>query len=102
MKRSALRKSTDMRVSQTVRMVWVWVADPATATETGRYDSPGTAHDVAVSGDVAYVADGFDGLRIVDVSDTSNPVEVGSVVPGDIKRPLLSAITLISLQCTAG
>jgi WD40 repeat protein len=36
------------------------------------------ARDVFVRGDYAYVAAGMEGLRILDVSDTLHPVEVGS------------------------
>lgn len=32
---------------------------------------------VAVSGSYAYVADGSQGLRIIDISDPENPVETG-------------------------
>jgi len=44
----------------------------------GVYDTAGFASGVAVSGDYAYVADGTNGLVIVDVSDPSAPVEAGS------------------------
>jgi hypothetical protein len=37
---------------------------------------PGNIHDVAFDGRYAYVADGQAGLRVVDLSDPSNPLEV--------------------------
>ena len=38
---------------------------------------------VAVSGSYAYVADGYSGLRVIDVSTPANPIEVGFVdTPG--------------------
>ncbi len=37
----------------------------------------GPAYGVAVSGDFAYVADGDGGLRVIDVSTVSDPVEAG-------------------------
>jgi len=37
----------------------------------------GSANDVAVSGNYAYVADGSAGLLIIDISNPSNPVRVG-------------------------
>ena len=43
----------------------------------GAYDTPDIAYSVAVSGGYAYVADGYSGLRVVDVSDPANPVETG-------------------------
>ena len=43
----------------------------------GSYDTPGRAYGVYVSGGYAYVADDWAGLRVIDVSDPQNPVEVG-------------------------
>ena len=43
----------------------------------GLCNMPGIAMGCAVSDTVAYVAEGEYGLRIVDVSDSYNPVEVG-------------------------
>ncbi|MFN3821717.1 MAG: T9SS type A sorting domain-containing protein, partial [bacterium] len=45
--------------------------------EVGYYDSPGWAKGVAVSGSYAYLADGFSGVRVVDISDPREPREVG-------------------------
>jgi hypothetical protein len=64
------------------------VSNPSSPTEVGFLDTPGWAYSVAVSGSVAYVADGDGGLRVIDVSDPSNPVELGFYdtpgSPGDI------------------
>jgi hypothetical protein len=49
----------------------------STSTHIGFYDSPGSATNVTVSGRYAYVTDGEAGLRIVDISVPSHPVEVG-------------------------
>ncbi len=46
----------------------------------GHLDTPGDAREVAVVGDYAYICD-WGTLRIVDVSDPSTPVEVGSYSP---------------------
>ena len=35
-------------------------------------------HDLVVDGDLAYIAAGIDGLRIVDVKDRAAPVEIGA------------------------
>ena len=40
-------------------------------------DTPGYAEGVAVAGGYAYVAAGWDGFRVIDVSTPSAPVEVG-------------------------
>ena len=71
------------------------ISNPQNPEEVGAYDTPGQAWDVFVSGGdanpnglssseakeqlrlTAYIADGFSGLRIVDVSNPRNPVEVG-------------------------
>jgi len=42
-------------------------------------DTPGKARRVALAGDIAFVADAYRGLQIVDVSDPRNPVIIGSV-----------------------
>lgn len=44
----------------------------------GRYNTDGTAQDVFISGNTAYVADGSSGLQIVDVSDPASPSLLGS------------------------
>jgi subtilisin-like proprotein convertase family protein len=38
-------------------------------TEVGAYDTPGLAQGVAISGTYAYVADGYGGLRVVDIAN---------------------------------
>ncbi len=52
----------------------------------GSVDTPGIAVGVAVSGDVAYVADFDSGLQVIDVSDPGNPVILGSVDTTDRAR----------------
>jgi hypothetical protein len=48
-------------------------------TEEGQfYDDSGDAIGLFVSGNYVYVADGTDGLEIIDITDPSNPTEVGS------------------------
>ena len=37
------------------------------------------AADVSISGPYAYVADGGDGIKVIDISNPSNPTIVGSV-----------------------
>lgn len=50
---------------------------PLVLSETGFFNTPGTSEAVSVSGDYAYVADGYLGLRIIDVSDPAAPTETG-------------------------
>lgn len=62
------------------------ISDPAAPIETGFYDTPGRADNLAVVGHYAYVADGD--LRIVDVSNPIAPAEVGFYdVPGMLSTP---------------
>ncbi|MHA1518826.1 MAG: LVIVD repeat-containing protein [Promethearchaeota archaeon] len=42
----------------------------------------GAAQDVIVIGSLAYVVLGFDGLIIIDISDSTNPVELGQFYDG--------------------
>jgi hypothetical protein len=44
----------------------------------GRFENSGSNNGVAVSGPYAYVTDSSVGLRVVDISDSTNPTEVGS------------------------
>ena len=56
---------------------------PSSPAEVGFHDTPGSAIGVAVAGDRAYVADGEEGLRVVDVSTPSSPAEVASHATSD-------------------
>lgn len=50
----------------------------------GQYDTPGWSRDVYVKDDYAYVADYDGGLRIIDVSNPSNPQEASfCFMPGN-------------------
>ena len=44
----------------------------------GDYDTPGSAHSVFVSNNIAYVTDDYAGLLIIDVSNPQNPTFLGS------------------------
>lgn len=44
----------------------------------GSCNTPGSAYDVEVSGNYAYVADGDSGLSVIDFSDRSHPTITGS------------------------
>ncbi len=48
----------------------------------GNYYDGGYAYDVAVSGSIAYVADGSDGLEIIATQDPTNPHELGQFPNG--------------------
>ncbi len=51
--------------------------------EVGFYNTPGYANGVDVAGSFAYIADSFNGLRVIDISNPAAPVEVGFfITPG--------------------
>jgi hypothetical protein len=54
------------------------IDNPSTLTEVGSVDTPYSPLDVYVSGRYAYIAD-YGAVSIVDISQPSNPVNVGNV-----------------------
>jgi len=63
---------------------WLRIADlstPTSPTLVGACDIEGTAKEVAISGDYAFVAALSAGLRVVEISTPSEPTEVGSYEP---------------------
>lgn len=54
------------------------IRNPGSLNELGFCYTPSNAYDVAVAGEYAYIADGSEGLCVVNVSDLENPVVVGS------------------------
>ena len=55
----------------------VSIADPANPTLVGSCATPAPAHDVAISGDFAYVAQADSCVQAVDISDPIHPVLAG-------------------------
>ena len=53
------------------------MSNPASPQVVGRYDTSGSATGVAVSGNYAYVADGWAGLQVIDISNPASPQRVG-------------------------
>jgi hypothetical protein len=51
---------------------------PFELTLAGSWDTPGSARDVAISGDYAYVADGSSGLQVIDITNPASPTLAGS------------------------
>jgi hypothetical protein len=54
------------------------VETPANPVEVGVYDTEGAGYDFSVSGQYVYVAKGYDGLSIVDVSDPAQLQEIAT------------------------
>jgi hypothetical protein len=64
---------------------------PFEITLVGNYNTPGYAYGVAISGDYAYVADGTSGLKVIDISDPTDPTLGGSYnTPGDAHGAAIS------------
>ena len=58
-------------------------ANPAQPAVMGTLLIPGDAQRIVVVGNTAYIAAGSGGLRIVNVSNPANPIEVGHYSPTD-------------------
>jgi hypothetical protein len=59
------------------------VSNPQAPVQLGSLDTPDDAIDLAVVGDLVFVADRRSGLRIVDVSIPASPVEIAALdTPG--------------------
>ena len=52
------------------------VSDPMAPKTTDAFRTSGVAREVAVTNDFAFVADGRDGLRVIDILDPNRPREV--------------------------
>ena len=69
----------------------------------GSFDTPNYARGVEVVGSHAYIADGSSGLRIINVTDPSNPFETGYYdTPGDAKRVAISGSYAYVADYTGG
>ncbi len=55
------------------------ISTPSAPRRLGGNTTKGAVYDVVASGKYAYLADGKIGLRIVDVSDSANPITVGTL-----------------------
>jgi len=69
---------TDAFIASGDGLLAIDVSDPASPVSVSTFDTPGTAHDVFVNGNYAYVADTDSGLQVIDVSDPANPALVGN------------------------
>lgn len=61
----------------------ILVLDPGSAALASTLDLPGEAFDLFTAGDYLYVAAGYDGLYVWDVSDPSDPILAARALPGD-------------------
>ena len=89
----------------------IWVIDVASASVLGSYDTPGTANAVALNpvtqgsyapGTLAYVADGAQGLRVLDISHPAQPLSVGSLAMSGTQVDLALAGTIACVLSNTG
>jgi len=59
---------------------------PSSPVELGKLELSdiNTITDIFIDGNYSYVTDGWNGLRIIDISNSANPVEVGSFASDDL------------------
>ena len=53
------------------------ISDPILPKKVGEIETPGIVKDIYVHNNYAYIANWREGIRVIDVSDPSEPVEVG-------------------------
>jgi hypothetical protein len=75
---------------------------PASPMEVGTYTGPGTLHDVAVAGGVAYVAAQANGVVVLDVHAPSLPAETGMLPASDARFVAVDARRLYLLDGDRG
>ena len=67
-------------VLQALSATTLQAQDSLNVTRVGYLNLPSESFDIAVSGGYAYIADGQMGLYVIDISDPSNPIEVGHTI----------------------
>ena len=75
------RVSGDVSISASylAEMDLINALSPDQAEVVGQWGTPGLVKDIALKNGIAYVADGRDGLRIIDVTDLNSPHELAVV-----------------------
>jgi len=69
------------------------VSHPESLRIIRSFDTPDPYMDVSISGHIACIADQSDGLRLLDISDPLNIVEIGSLSPGMADGTFLQVCT---------
>jgi hypothetical protein len=70
-------------------------SNPAAPVKIPAYRTPGGARRVSLNGRLAYVADGREGLQVVDLSTPSKPSIVGTYKTASPPRDVAVADSLI-------
>jgi hypothetical protein len=64
-------------------LVAINISDPHNPTIIGSYYDAGMPIEFAIQGDIAYIANMFDGLEVLDISDLSSINRIGHYRPGE-------------------
>lgn len=63
--------------------IYIYDVRPASTSIIGWYDTPGNARDVYVRDSIAFIADGSEGLTLINIKDKNNPQLVTTIdLPG--------------------
>lgn len=73
------------------------ISTPTSPTHQSTYHTPGGALRVELAGAMAYLADGEEGLLVVNLDDPANPRVAGRHVPGEPVRDVAVAPGLVLL-----
>ncbi|MGQ9678134.1 MAG: LVIVD repeat-containing protein [bacterium] len=79
--------------------VAAWRLDTFPPVQIGGFDTPGNARGVGVQGDYLYVADGRNGLVVIDVSEPGNMRELGGIALDGYANSILVDDTLVLVAC---
>jgi len=95
---------TTMYMVTSTGLLTIDVTNPLAPKLLGSFSTSDVAWDVAVSGNLAYIAAGSAGIQIVNVSNPASPVFVGSLaIPGGIAKGIAVKGNLaVTAASTAG
>lgn len=79
--------------------VAAWQLDTFPPVQIGSFDTPGNARGVGVRGDYLYVADGRNGLVVIDASEPGNMRELGSIALDGYANSILVDDSLVLVAC---
>lgn len=79
--------------------VAAWRLDTFPPVQIGSFDTPGNARGVGVQGNYLYVADGRNGLVVIDASELGNMRELSSVALDGYANSILVDDSLVLVAC---
>lgn len=75
------------------------ISEPSAPSLLSTFETPGDIQDVAIDGDLVYIADRAEGLRIVDISDPRAPREIGHAPTASSARRVVVADNVAYISC---